>query len=202
MSFAHHLRYYGLTLRGSADSLHFLWKREEQNAGWPLIGFLAEFSAQHLRERGCLPPSSQLLSPAPPSRAHQGGSAARRARVTDGRTWVTSYLCLALMCICRPLRLEALCPHSSQTNSFSPRCLKASCRRSSVRDRKHLEQVEHCKATGERGVRQLARARFAAYARNRPAHHPRPVPPPAAAALGPSLQPAAAAPPVPRCLMR
>lgn len=63
------------------------------------------------------------------------------------------YLCLALMCICRPLRLEALCPHSSHTNSFSPRCLKASCRRSSVRDRKHLEQVEHCKATGEREVR-------------------------------------------------
>lgn len=63
------------------------------------------------------------------------------------------YLCLALMCIWRPLRLEALCPHSSHTNSFSPRCLKASCRRSSVRDRKHLEQVEHCKATGEEGVR-------------------------------------------------
>lgn len=57
------------------------------------------------------------------------------------------------MCIWRPLRLEALCPHSSHTNSFSPRCLKASCRRSSVRDRKHLEQVEHCKATGEEGVR-------------------------------------------------
>lgn len=57
------------------------------------------------------------------------------------------------MCIWRPLRLEALCPHSSHTNSFSPRCLKASCRRSSVRDRKHLEQVEHCKATGEESVR-------------------------------------------------
>lgn len=75
---------------------------------------------------------------------------------------VASYLCLALMCICKPLRLEALCPHSSQTNSFSPRCLNASCKRSSVRDRKHLEQVEHCKSTGERRVRQLAHTQLTA----------------------------------------
>lgn len=58
----------------------------------------------------------------------------------------SSHLCLALMCICRPFRLEALCPHSSHTNSFSPRCLKASCSCSSVRDRKHLAQVGHCGA--------------------------------------------------------
>lgn len=49
------------------------------------------------------------------------------------------------MCICSPLRLEARCPHSSHTKSFSPRCLKASCSCSSVRDRKHLAQVGHCR---------------------------------------------------------
>ena len=54
-----------------------------------------------------------------------------------------SHLCLALMCICKPFRLDARCPHSSHTNSFSPRCLNASCNCSSVRDRKHLAQVGH-----------------------------------------------------------
>lgn len=58
------------------------------------------------------------------------------------------HLCLALMCSCRPFRLEARCPHSSHTNSFSPRCLKASCSCSSVRDRKHLAQVGHCSKEG------------------------------------------------------
>lgn len=53
------------------------------------------------------------------------------------------HLCFALTCICKPFRLDARWPHSSQTNSFSPRCLKASCRFSSVRERKHLEQEEH-----------------------------------------------------------
>lgn len=67
--------------------------------------------------------------------------------------WANPHLCLALMCICRPLRLEARCPHSSHTNSFSPRCLNASCSCSSVRDRKHLAQVGHCRAegSGQRG---------------------------------------------------
>lgn len=65
-----------------------------------------------------------------------GSTGARRAPRT--------HLCFALMCICKPLRLDALWPHSSQTNSFSPRCLNASWRRKSVRDRKHLEQAEHC----------------------------------------------------------
>lgn len=64
-----------------------------------------------------------------------------------------SHLCLALMCICSPLRLEARCPHSSHTNSFSPRCLKASCSWSSVLDRKHLAQVGHCRREIGRGSR-------------------------------------------------
>lgn len=74
-----------------------------------------------------------------PEPAAGTGPAGRRAR---------PYLCLALMCICRPFRLEARCPHSSHTNSFSPRCLKASWSCSSVRVRKHLSQVGHCRAGG------------------------------------------------------
>lgn len=81
----------------------------------------------------CLPSPLAGLEPA------QGQALGRQAR---------PHLCLALMCICRPLRLEARCPHSSHTNSFSPRCLKASCSCSSVRDRKHLAQVGHCRAEG------------------------------------------------------
>lgn len=69
-----------------------------------------------------------------------------RARPRGSRA--NPHLCLALVCICRPFRLEARCPHSSHTNSFSPRCLKASCSCSSVRDRKHLAQVGHCRAEG------------------------------------------------------
>lgn len=105
-------------------------------------------------------------SPAPTPQEH---GEKRSSVVTERREEVTSYLCLALMCICKPLRLEALCPHSSQTNSFSPRCLNASCRRSSVRDRKHLEQVEHCKSIGELGVRQLTHTQLTVCTQNRSA---------------------------------
>lgn len=53
------------------------------------------------------------------------------------------YLWMALMCICRPFRLDARCPHSSHTNGFSPRCFAASCTRSSVRVRKVLGHWGH-----------------------------------------------------------
>lgn len=76
-------------------------------------------------------PSRPTRWPEPAAGTGPGG---RRAKL---------HLCLALMCICRPFRLEARCPHSSHTNSFSPRCLKASWSCSSVRVRKHLSQVGH-----------------------------------------------------------
>lgn len=126
--------------------------------GWPLGRFLAEVSARRPWDGGARCPRT--------TRSQEGRGGGRED------AGPVSYLCLALMCICRPLRLEALCPHSSQTNSFSPRCLKASCRRSSVRDRKHLAQVEHCKAAGARG--QAARAPTAGAPATRPLRPPAP----------------------------
>lgn len=62
----------------------------------------------------------------------------------SGRTRRRKHLWMALMCMCRPLRLDARWPHSSHTNGFSPRCLAASCTRSSVRVRKVLGHSGHC----------------------------------------------------------
>lgn len=56
----------------------------------------------------------------------------------------------ALMCICRPFRLEARWPHSSHTKGFSPRCLAASCTRSSVRLKKVLGHSGHWNTPGTR----------------------------------------------------
>lgn len=147
MSFGHHLLITTVTHLEKCGQYGLLLE-ESRTEGRPLTKFLASRKAG-----GWQAPLTHLAGTAgapqhPPSWG--SGQVARR------KERVVSYLCLALMCICKPLRLEALCPHSSQTNSFSPRCLNASCKRSSVRDRKHLEQVEHCKSTGERRVRQLA----------------------------------------------
>lgn len=98
---------------------------------------------QTLLSLGCRHQSSSSPTPASAESVFQAHAPAW------GKT-TCAHLCLALMCICRPFRLEALCPHSSHTNSFSPRCLKASCSCSSVRDRKHLAQVGHYATDGAR----------------------------------------------------
>lgn len=66
----------------------------------------------------------------------------------------SKHLWMALMCICRPFRLDARWPHSSQTNGFSPRCLAAWCTRSSVRVRKALGHSGHWRCrTSQQSVR-------------------------------------------------
>lgn len=68
-------------------------------------------------------------------------------RRRENMAWTRGFkhLWIALMCICRPFRLDARWPHSSQTNGFSPRCLAASCTRSSVRVKKVLGHSGHCR---------------------------------------------------------